>query len=119
MAAPRCQRKASGNQEVFELARRAELLSNGNDVTGEQRHYRQALNPYLSPTAVAREFAGVSLKVHLDREGNRKQLPATFTPGPRVGPGLAESIERLQGVCDEQRIAEPVTRHRQAASLEE
>ncbi|UGQ11011.1 cytochrome P450 [Yinghuangia sp. ASG 101] len=75
---------ASGNQEVFDLARRADLLSNDNDVKGErkgyfgitiphrprdevstrggflemdppeQRHYRQALNPYLSPAAVAR-----------------------------------------------------------------
>jgi cytochrome P450 len=74
---------ASGNREVFDLARRADVLSNDNDVTGEgsgyygisipppgyakrsrggilemdppeQRYYRQALNPYLSPAAVAR-----------------------------------------------------------------
>ncbi len=73
---------ASGHQEVFDIARRADVLSNDNDVTGEgrgyqgisippaqgqryrggflemdppeQRHYRQALNPYLSPAAVAR-----------------------------------------------------------------
>lgn len=74
---------ASGNREVFELARSAEFLSNDHDVKGErrgykgitipspprareaqggflemdppeQRHYRQALNPYLSPAAVAR-----------------------------------------------------------------
>ncbi len=71
----------SGHQEVFDLARRADLLSNELDLTGErpaykgismppsgrqfrigflemdppgQRHYRQALNPYLSPAAVAR-----------------------------------------------------------------
>jgi len=76
----------SGNQEVFDLVRRADLLSNENDVRGdkrgyyginiphdedpetrrgrfsgfleldppEQRHYRNALNPYLSPAAVAR-----------------------------------------------------------------
>ncbi|RAY12870.1 cytochrome P450 [Actinomadura craniellae] len=36
-------------------------------------------------------------------------LPATFTPGPRLGPGLAETLETLQQVCDEQRLAEPVT----------
>jgi cytochrome P450 len=74
---------ASGNREVFELARSAEFLSNDHDVKGErrgykgitiptparasevqggflemdppeQRHYRQTLNPYLSPAAVAR-----------------------------------------------------------------
>jgi cytochrome P450 len=72
---------ASGNREVFELARSAEYLSNDHDVNNErrgykgitiptpdsnfqggflemdppeQRHYRQALNPYLSPAAVTR-----------------------------------------------------------------
>jgi len=72
---------AAGHSEVFELARSAEYLSNDNDVKGErrgykgisipapevgfqggflemdppeQRHYRQLLNPYLSPAAVAR-----------------------------------------------------------------
>ncbi len=72
---------AAGHSEVFELARSAEYLSNDHDVKGErrgykgitiptpdaefqggflemdppeQRHYRQALNPYLSPAAVNR-----------------------------------------------------------------
>lgn len=73
---------ASGNREVLDMARRADVLSNDNDVNNtrkgyqgtlipprtegrvrggfmemdppEQRHYRQALNPYLSPAAVAR-----------------------------------------------------------------
>jgi cytochrome P450 len=72
---------ASGHQEVFDIARRADVVSNDRDVTGEgrgykgisipsvdsehrggflemdppeQRHYRQALNPYLSPAAVTR-----------------------------------------------------------------
>ena len=72
---------ASGNREVFDLARRADVLSNdwapdrgllGISVPGPprkaegsrggflemdppaQRHYRQALNPHLSPAAVAR-----------------------------------------------------------------
>ncbi|MEU1180363.1 cytochrome P450 [Streptomyces sp. NPDC005820] len=38
-----------------------------------------------------------------------RHLPATFTPGPRLGPGLAETLETLQRVCDEQGLAEPVT----------
>src|SRR5258708_10379924 len=73
---------ASGHKEVFDIARRADVLSNDHDVNNErrgyrgisipsvdgqdtrggflemdppeQRHYRQALNPYLSPAAVAR-----------------------------------------------------------------
>jgi cytochrome P450 len=70
----------SGYQEVFDIARRADILSNDHDPKGErrgyqgisipqnsptqsgfiemdppeQRHYRQALNPYLSPAAVTR-----------------------------------------------------------------
>jgi cytochrome P450 len=38
-----------------------------------------------------------------------RHLPATFAPGPQTGPGLAETIDTLQQVCDEQRLAEPVT----------
>lgn len=38
-----------------------------------------------------------------------RHLPAIFTPGPRLGAGLDETLEKLQRVCDEQRIAEPVT----------
>jgi cytochrome P450 len=73
---------ASGNDEVFELARSADVLSSDHDITNErggpryqgitipssnqfravfqemdppdQRYYRAALNPYLSPAAVAR-----------------------------------------------------------------
>ena len=73
---------ASGYKEVFEIARNATLLSNDHDIKGErkgyqgitipgrpeaqtrggflemdppeQRDYRRALDPYLSPAAVAR-----------------------------------------------------------------
>jgi hypothetical protein len=38
-----------------------------------------------------------------------RHLPATFTPGPRIGAGLDETLESLQRVVDEQRVAEPVT----------
>ncbi|MBY4039243.1 cytochrome P450 [Rhodococcus fascians] len=37
-----------------------------------------------------------------------KNLPATFTPGKRLGPGLSETIERLQILVDEQRLGERV-----------
>ncbi|GAB2851392.1 cytochrome P450 [Actinocorallia aurea] len=48
-----------------------------------------------------------------------KSLPATFTPGPRLGPGLAETIDRLQRLCDEQRLAEPVTVRKARARLDD
>lgn len=38
-----------------------------------------------------------------------RHLPATFTPGERLGAGLDETLAGLQKVCDEQRLAEPVT----------
>jgi hypothetical protein len=49
-------------------------------------------------------------------QGMRK-LPATFTPGRRQGPGIEETIGRLQGICDEQRLAEPVTKRTAAARI--
>ncbi|HXA59116.1 MAG TPA: hypothetical protein VNW94_08150, partial [Streptosporangiaceae bacterium] len=46
-----------------------------------------------------------------------KHLPATFTPGPRIGDGLDETIARMQAVVDEQRLAEPVTRGKDTADV--
>jgi len=59
--------------------------------------------------------------VHYDTIGviqGMKHLPATFTPGPRVGPGLAETIAAMQKVVDEQRLAEPVTVRRASAKID-
>jgi cytochrome P450 len=58
--------------------------------------------------------------VHYDTIGlinGMRQLPATFTPGSRVGPGFAETLETLQRVCDEQRLAEPVTIRKSRAKV--
>jgi cytochrome P450 len=46
-----------------------------------------------------------------------QHLPATFTPGPRLGEGLDKTIEVLQQVCDEQRLAEPVTVRKAQAEI--
>ncbi|MFE2066535.1 cytochrome P450 [Streptomyces sp. NPDC059467] len=46
-----------------------------------------------------------------------RRLPATFTPGRRLGPGLAETLETLQRACDEQGLAEPVTVRKAEAKL--
>ncbi|WP_439956909.1 cytochrome P450 [Nocardia miyunensis] len=50
--------------------------------------------------------------VHYDTIGviqGMRNLPATFTPGPRLGAGLDETLDRLQRMCDEQELAAPVT----------
>jgi cytochrome P450 len=46
-----------------------------------------------------------------------QHLPATFAPGPRIGEGLDVTIERLQRVCDDQRLAEPVTVRKAKAEI--
>jgi cytochrome P450 len=47
-----------------------------------------------------------------------RHLPATFTPGKVLGPGLDETLERLQRICDEQGLAEPVTVRKEAARID-
>ena len=34
-----------------------------------------------------------------------RHLPATFTPGPKLGVGLEETLDKLQKICDEQELA--------------
>jgi cytochrome P450 len=46
-----------------------------------------------------------------------QHLPATFTPGPRLGPGLDETIDAMQKICDDQRLAEPVTVRKARAAI--
>ncbi|WP_019927674.1 cytochrome P450 [Nocardia sp. BMG111209] len=58
--------------------------------------------------------------VHYDTIGviqGMRHLPATFTPGPRIGAGLDETLEKLQQICDEQQLAEPVTVRKDQAQI--
>jgi hypothetical protein len=58
--------------------------------------------------------------VHYDTTGvinGMKHLPATFTPGKRLGAPLDETIAKLQQICDEQRLADPVTVRRETARV--
>jgi cytochrome P450 len=50
-------------------------------------------------------------------QGMRK-LPATFTPGRKVGAGLDETLEKLQRICDEQQLALPITERKEAAVID-
>ena len=50
--------------------------------------------------------------MHYDTIGviqGMRHLPASFTPGQRLGTGLDETLAEWQRLCDEQRLAEPVT----------
>jgi cytochrome P450 len=58
--------------------------------------------------------------VHYDTIGviqGMRHLPATFTPGRRLGPGLDETLEMLQRVCDEQGCARPITERRESVTI--
>ncbi len=47
-----------------------------------------------------------------------KHLPATFTPGTKLGPGLDETLEKLQRICVEQELARPITERKEAAVID-
>ncbi len=60
--------------------------------------------------------------VHYDSIGviqGMRNLPATFTPSkPLGGPGLDETLEKLQRICDEQELARPITERKEAAVID-
>jgi cytochrome P450 len=59
--------------------------------------------------------------VHYDTIGviqGMRRLPATFTPGPRLGAGLDETLAKLQRICDEQGLARPITERKEAAVID-
>lgn len=47
-----------------------------------------------------------------------QHLPATFTPGPKLGPGLDDTLEKLQRICDEQELAAPITVRKATAIID-
>jgi cytochrome P450 len=58
--------------------------------------------------------------VHYDSIGviqGMRHLPATFTAGTPIGPGLDATLDKLQRVCDEQGLARPITEHKAAAQI--
>ena len=59
--------------------------------------------------------------VHYDSIGviqGMRNLPATFTPGKRLGPGLDETLDNLQRICDEQELARPITERKDTAVID-
>jgi hypothetical protein len=58
--------------------------------------------------------------VHYDSIGviqGMRHLPATFTPRPRSGPGVTDTVQRLQQVCDDQGLARPITELKESAKI--
>lgn len=58
--------------------------------------------------------------IHYDTIGviqGMRHLPATFTPGTPRGPGLAETLERLEQICREQELARPITERKEPAHI--
>jgi hypothetical protein len=47
-----------------------------------------------------------------------RNLPARFTPGKKLGPGLDETLEKLQRICNEQELARPITERKEAAVID-
>ena len=47
-----------------------------------------------------------------------RHLPATFTPGRPLGPGLDETLDKLQRICDDQELARPITERKEAARID-
>jgi hypothetical protein len=58
--------------------------------------------------------------VHYDSVGviqGMRHLPATFTPGERLGSGVTETVRKLQIVCNEQGLARPITEMKESAKI--
>lgn len=58
--------------------------------------------------------------VHYDSIGviqGMRHLPATFTPGPRRGGGVTETVQKLQAICEEQGLARPITESKESAKI--
>ncbi|WIM86886.1 cytochrome P450 [Candidatus Mycobacterium wuenschmannii] len=58
--------------------------------------------------------------VHYDTIGviqGMRHLPADFTPGPRLGPGVDETVDKLQQICDTQGLARPITEFKDTAVI--
>lgn len=59
--------------------------------------------------------------VHYDSIGviqGMRHLPAMFTPGRKSGPGVDETVERLQRISDEQGPARPITELKAYAKIQ-
>ncbi|TDD91796.1 cytochrome P450 [Actinomadura darangshiensis] len=122
---------ANRDPSVFEDPDRIDLARSGNRHHSFGLGIHRCIGSNVARTVFKRMLAQVLDRmpgyrcdpagtVHYETIGviqGMRNLPATFEPHPPAGPGLAETLAVLQKACDEQRLAEPVTRRKAAARI--
>src|SRR5260221_8649806 len=73
---------ASGHQEVFDIARRADVLSNDNDVSGEKRGDKGI----SIPPAQGQRYRGGVPEMDPPRPRHHPQAPEPYPSPPAVSP---------------------------------
>jgi cytochrome P450 len=115
---------ANRDPAVFENPHEIDLARSGNRHVGFGLGLHRCIGSNVARVVFKRMLLGVLDRlpdyvcdpagaVHYDTIGvinGMKNLPATFTPGPRLGPGLAETLEIQQEYIETHGIAEPVIR---------
>ncbi|UGQ12650.1 cytochrome P450 [Yinghuangia sp. ASG 101] len=114
---------ANRDPKVFENPNAIDLARTGNRHSSFGLGIHRCIGSNVARTVFKRMVVAVLDRMpdyKCDPEGARhydtigvingmRNLPATFTPGERLGEGLDATLEKLQRLCDEQRLAEPVT----------
>ena len=114
---------ANRDPELFTDPDEIDLERKGNRHFSFGLGVHRCIGSNLARTMFKRMLAAVLDRMpdfHCDPEGTihydsigviqgMRRLPATFTPGPRLGDGLDETLVRIQKTVDEQEIAAPVT----------
>lgn len=122
---------ANRDPSVFPNANQIDLERKGNRHFSFGLGIHRCIGSNVARTAFKRMITAVLDRMpdyHCDPDGavhydtigviqGMRNLPATFTPGKRLGPGLEETLEILQKACDEQRLAEPVTNRTATANI--
>ena len=115
---------ANRDASVFPNPHEIDLARTGNRHLGFGIGIHRCIGSNVARVVFKRMLLGVldrlpdyvcdsSATVHYDTIGvinGMKNLPATFTPGRRLGPGLAPTLQMLQDRVDHEGLAEPVTR---------
>ena len=115
---------ANRDATVFENPHEIDLARTGNRHLGFGIGLHRCIGSNVARVVFKRMLLGVLDRmpdyvcdsggaVHYDTIGvinGMKNLPATFTPGRPLGPGLAETLQALQARIDAEGIAEPVVR---------
>jgi cytochrome P450 len=112
---------ANRDPELFDNPHEIDLLRTANRHFSFGLGVHRCIGSNLARTLFKRMLLAVLDRMpdyHCDPDGavhyesigtiqGMRNLPATFTPGPRHGPGLNETLDTLQDVIEQQRLAEP------------